>query len=238
MSLSFRPTQKARPTHKQQLALKNIIGLYQRLKDPCVAKASIGLEGLRIGDAILKQRQAIGVVIGGLMSEIWNEKSTEESFNSHKDTDIAVLSDNFEPETTFEGGIDWWIPSIRNVNIRSDYSNYTTSMQIWQNGNEVNLFCGFTLFPYDFAKLPAGLYLPARQLVIDYRVAIMSAMLDERIQQEEDIEELLQNRIERETRKRISTQVRKHYPVIKDCAVSIKPFERAAVLALGQKESG
>ena len=50
-----------------------------------------GLEGMKIADKILKERNARGVLIGGLAGAIWNKETTLGELDAHKDVDVYVL---------------------------------------------------------------------------------------------------------------------------------------------------
>jgi len=108
LSLSQRCTLGHRLKHSQKLGLKLL--LEQKLNHPEYPNMQKGLQGMQIADKILKERNARGVLIGGLSEAIWNQKRKLDELIAHKDVDVAVLDNHFELNKPFENGIDWWLP--------------------------------------------------------------------------------------------------------------------------------
>ena len=105
-----------RMTLKQRSTLKQLINLKQSLTDPIIPNTARGLEGMLSAHKILQSKKCAGVLIGGLSEAIWNQRRTKEQLSLHKDVDVLVLGD-FNYESCFEGGIDWWNPNEERIKI-------------------------------------------------------------------------------------------------------------------------
>lgn len=80
------------------------------LRAPNPPQAVRGLEGMKVADAILKQYNVAGLLIGGIAKSILRGNINLSSLARHKDVDVLICSVNCEehPEQ-WEGGVDWWI---------------------------------------------------------------------------------------------------------------------------------
>src|SRR3989338_7233339 len=95
--------QRCSLTLEQRQALQCMLSLRQTLKDPEFPDSVKGLYGLQEAHTILKDNNSRGILIGGLSEAIWNRNVTTSELSAHKDVDVAVLDDYFQPED-FEGG--------------------------------------------------------------------------------------------------------------------------------------
>ncbi|MBU1727438.1 MAG: hypothetical protein KJ880_07400, partial [Candidatus Omnitrophica bacterium] len=181
-------------TEDQVLELKQLLLQLQILldSDPCPPFASTGIEGLLIADEILRQCQAVGIVIGSTSCALWHRCLTQDSLKEHHDIDVAVLSDKFWLTKSFEGGIDWWLP------VKTDL---VSAGRIFINGNNVFLRAGVGL---DDQSLPPGLYLPSRNFLIDLTICAVLAGIDSRVLFSEDSVDALRRKLERQLLKRVA----------------------------------
>ena len=167
LSLGYRQELSHRLSHEQRLGLKHLLLLEQKLRHPDIPNASKGLEGMQIAHEVLRTREAVGILIGGLAESVWNQRRKPEDLLKHKDVDVAVLDDAFKLSEKFEGGIDWWMPQDGKITITSDASRVEGVQKRWyENGNGVVLSFGMNRSP----ELRPGLYIPDSDWVEDMRV--------------------------------------------------------------------
>ena len=108
-------------SHAQKLGLKQLLLLEQKLKHPEYPNAARGLCGMQIAHQILQEREAPGVLIGGLSEAVWSQRRKEEDLYKHKDVDVMVLDD--VDIGKFEGGVDWWLPERGKITLKSSYGS-------------------------------------------------------------------------------------------------------------------
>ncbi len=107
------------PSVAQKLGLKQLLLLESKLKHPGYIPSPVkGLEGMQTAHQILQEREAAGVLIGGLAEAVWNQRRKEEDLYKHKDVDVLVLDDI--DINKFYGGVDWWLPEQGKITIKSD----------------------------------------------------------------------------------------------------------------------
>lgn len=150
MYLFQRPEQRL--TAEQKLQLTQILKLEQKLREPGVPEATRGLEGLLLADQILKQKGAVGFLIGGLGKSVWRGNA---QLGRHKDVDVLVMTKGTDFEK-FEGGIDWWLPTEDQVSgtfVGGYIENY--AVRYWANENGVVL----TFNIEQTLELPPGLHI-------------------------------------------------------------------------------
>lgn len=176
LSLGHRLEHAQRLSHDQKLGLKHLLLLEQKLRHPDIPNTSKGLEGMQIAHEILRTREAVGILIGGLAEAVWNQRRKPEDLLKHKDVDVAVLDDTFELSEKFEGGIDWWMPQDGKITIASDGSRVEGVQKRWyQNGNGVVLSFGINK---NSTTLEPGLYIPDSKWVVDMREYEADAHVD------------------------------------------------------------
>lgn len=196
-------------SHELKLLLKQVLAQRLELRHPEIPHAAKGLEGMLIADSLLKERNATGILIGGLADAIWNKQRTEEELYAHKDTDVLVLSEDFTVKENFEKGIDWWLPQKAHLRIHDGYTSYEGEEHWWQNGNDVVLRYGVLLSVY----ANPGLYLPSVSLVTSMRVAeIMTGIDTNRIEIAEGFEDALYMKIEKSLGKSTPSFIKKAFP--------------------------
>src|SRR3989344_2793219 len=182
MSQSQILQQRQRLSHTHKQGLKYLLSLSLSLTDPPIQYPAKGFEGMQTAHKILKERNSVGVLIGGLSLAVWNKNSTKEQLQTHKDVDVMVLDDKFYINEKFEGGVDWWLPHQEIIAIRSQYSTIQGRKQKWwANSNGITLSFGAQK-NYD---LNPGMYIPSNTWVIDMKKNEVSANLDERLMQGE-----------------------------------------------------
>ncbi len=160
-------------SHAQKLGLKQLLLLEQKLKHPEYPNAVKGFGGMRVAHQILQEREASGVLIGGLSEAVWNQRRKEDDLYKHKDVDVMVLDDIDVDK--FEGGVDWWLPKRGKITIKSEFWSMKGVDQQWYaNGNGVVLSFGAK----KQNQLPPGLYIPDSEWVIDMRESEAEANID------------------------------------------------------------
>lgn len=180
--MELRQQQKLELSLKQELCLKKMLSLRQVLKHPEIPNATKGLEGMKVADDILKSRNSIGVLIGGISEMVWNKHRKKEDLLERKDVDVMVMNDDFILSKDFEGGIDWWQPANGDISVSDEFGDLSTVHQNWwRNGNGIVLYFGVTMKQ----PLNPGLHIPGSDWVIDMREAervarfsLEEAMLD------------------------------------------------------------
>lgn len=164
MNLELRPSLsmnvEPRLTLEARQQLKLLLTCQERLKDPEFPNAVKGLEGMVDADKILKDKNAIGILIGGLSVDSWR-KTNREKLRNHKDVDVMVLNQEID-FGKFEGGVDWWLPS--------KYGKIVDQL-VWANGNNVELnfalrIKGPPFSDYELSRL-SGLHIPDPRWIID-----------------------------------------------------------------------
>ncbi len=95
MKLSLQCSHRQYLSTEQKLLLKQVLAQRLELRHPEIPDAARGIEGMLAADALLKERNASGLLIGGLADAIWNQRRTEEELKAHKDTDVLVFDSSF-----------------------------------------------------------------------------------------------------------------------------------------------
>ncbi len=158
--------------YEQNLGLKQMFLLEQKLKHPEYPNSARGLEGMKLAHQILQERKTSGILIGGLSEAVWSQKRKEEDLYKHKDVDVLILNYSVEK---FEGGIDWWLPNEGRITLSSDVVRSKGADAKWyKNGNDVILSFGVE----ERNQLAPGLYIPDREWVIEMREAEAEANVD------------------------------------------------------------
>lgn len=156
------PQRQSRLNPEQKSALRRFLSL--DLKHPEFPNAVKGLPGMLVADRILKRRNAVGLLIGGLSEAIQDKNRTKEDLSAHKDVDVLVVNREFRLRKPFEGGIDWWLP-------KCDWIPFADReyKQTWlENGNGVIL--NFQLLLHVSDGFLPGLYLMNPKLVAKMRL--------------------------------------------------------------------
>ena len=187
----------------QKLALKQLLLLELKLKHPEYPNAAKGLEGMQTAHEILQEKEASGVLIGGLSEAVWNKRRKEEDLYKHKDVDVMVLDDIDVDK--FEGGVDWWLPEQGKITIKSDngISIRGFDKQWYANGNGAVLSFGAK----KQNQLAPGLYIPDSEWVISMREAEAEANIDyDRVDVEfdEDVFEKFRSHIAKRVKTRLA----------------------------------
>jgi len=188
--------QSTRLTHSQRHELKLLLSHRQELSGAPPPNALRGVEGIRAANLILRDRNAVGILIGGLADAVWHPRRTAKELAAHKDVDVMVFDPDFKLQEPFEGGIDWWLPQEGRIRLSSDASrveNYKVTW--WENGNGLVLNFGIKLVSRWGKPLP-GLHIPLPDWVVRMRMEEALARVDENrvAALEDEVLEALQRR--------------------------------------------
>lgn len=177
MCLNIQCDTRVKLNTEQRMGLKHLISLGQTLRDkPKHPSPRTGLDGMQTAHQILQERQAVGVLIGGLSEAVWNKRRTMGDLDRHKDVDVAVLDSSFHLTEKFEKGIDWWLPRTGKVAIKDDRSTIYQQQRWLENGNGVAL--SFDIDNEHSSYLRPGLYLPTPEWIMNMREYEVSANID------------------------------------------------------------
>jgi len=125
------------------MALRMSLDLRLEWRAPSPLNAVCGIEGLKVADQVLKNYNAVGILIGGLAKEIWKGTTSPRIFAEHKDVDVLVpIQECNKHPRQWENGVDWWI------------SHKTTERPT--NGTNTGLIFNFVLKPK--AEIKSGLH--------------------------------------------------------------------------------
>ncbi|TSC78723.1 MAG: hypothetical protein G01um101429_679 [Parcubacteria group bacterium Gr01-1014_29] len=188
---------------EQKECLKQLLAVRLELHHPENPEMIRGLEGIKTSHEILKERNGVGVLIGGLAEAVWHRDRKLKELDQHKDTDILLVND-IELEKDFEGGIDWWRRRTEQVETKSNISRYTGPQTWWENGNGVALSFGVRKV-YD---LEPGLYIPGHEWVIRMREAEALSRIDEAVHRSA-FDTIVLNKFERSMRKSVQRTLMK-----------------------------
>jgi len=178
-----------RLTLQQKQMLETLVHFRLELRHLEFPEALPGLPGMEMADSILKNKQVVGILIGGVVEELWKKKRNDiASLDIHKDVDVMVMPGNLEPFQSFEGGIDWWTPFSQRLTVRSGsgMGSLEKNFQWWSNANGMVLSFGINSNVDFLPSLSPGLYIPDLEFIINLRMAEALAQLDPRIAQTED----------------------------------------------------
>jgi hypothetical protein len=124
---------------RQEQGFQQLLILHQQLQHPEFAEAVRGLGGILKADRLLKEKNEVGVLVGGLSEEILHKDATLGTLSAHKDVDVMVLT----PASTFknfEGGIDWWLHHDFNLEWRRpNRPPHPFQVPAWVNGFDMVL---------------------------------------------------------------------------------------------------
>lgn len=194
MSCALFQEHRVCPSVEQSCLLLQTLSLRQKLKEPSFPNALRGLRGLAKADSILRERNGVGLLIGGLAESIWNKNRTDDELSEHKDVDVLVATPKLSFED-FEGGIDWW--NMEKVNFDSLWLDGSAAPVInverkfWVNGNG----CALMYRIESLNSLDPGLYLPSPSLAIEIRVVEIFASIASSVKVIEEDEKLFRERL-------------------------------------------
>lgn len=150
---------------KRENQLKYLVSVFERARHPEIPKALRGMEGIARSDSMLRERNAVGILIGGLAASAWNERSDYEALAKHKDVDVLVITPEFHISQNFEGGIDWWLWSTY-----QDEEKKKQGIRWRSSPGRIKLKFGVSYNPAQEEKpLPSGLYIPNSDWIIQMR---------------------------------------------------------------------
>jgi hypothetical protein len=140
-----------------------------------------GIRGLKKADAILKEKNAIGFIVGPTGQALWNEKTTEEELTNLKGIDIIVLTEGFDIGK-FRGGINWWRLVTESIPTESG----AQTEQLFINSNNVFLRADLSfktpLRDLEGKPLKPGLYLSSKEFNIELSARAAQIGADENLQ--------------------------------------------------------
>jgi len=202
MSLGCYHRLNHRLSKTQKLGLKHLLQLELKLRHPDYPNAVKGLEGMQVAHEILQEKGLTGILIGGLSEAVWNQKTTEDDLNKHKDVDVMVLDETSSIDK-FEGGVDWWLLRQGKITLRFDYTSVEGFDQQWyENGNNAKLSFGARI---DY-RLNPGLYIPDYEWVINMREAEVVAHVDYN-SVNIDVDESVLEKFRKHIKKRVKTKL-------------------------------
>lgn len=196
LGMAVRHEQRHSQVLCQRAMLKQLNSLRCELVCPAPPYVIQGLEGLQVADAVLKERNATGILIGGLAETVWRKSVLQEELSEHKDVDVLVLNSEFSLREYFEEGIDWWLPRTSKIRVRSDLGQASIDATWWENGSGVAL--SFRAIINETLK--SGLYIPMPSWLIEMRWEEALANLDPRVEIEADLKQVkcaFQERLDR-----------------------------------------
>ncbi len=182
MGLNFELKQEQKTSLELRQEMQCCLEQVLQQRHPEFPNAARGLEGMEIASRILREKNAAGVLIGGLSEHVWDQYVTANGLALHKDVDVLALTP-LDLDEDFEGGIDWWLPPEQ------------TETRGWTNASGITL--GFDM--RTDVELPPGLYIPDRPCVIDMRTAEFESCA----QEDEELDKLTVDRYRRHISNRI-----------------------------------
>lgn len=185
-------------SHRQKLELKQLLEIRQQLVTEPPPEAKTGLEGIGEAHKILQAKKFRGVLIGSLAADIW-KTGDHESLARHKDVDVAIIPTTEEDVDmgTFEGGIDWWEPQRKKLDVKDDYGAIHGEFTWWENGNGAVIGVGLELEKKESRLLAPGLYIPTPEWLVNMRIQEILARTEESKVSDEALGSL-QKRLEKE----------------------------------------
>lgn len=164
--------QEATPSQKQEA--KQLLRCLQELREPYFPEAVRGAEGIRVADQILKKKGLTGILVGGLVKDLWNPRVSVAKLKEHKDVDVIVTGGH-ERIARFEGGVDWWSSEVRKMSVTGrDSSNYDLDVRFHRNGNGIILHYRLR----NFTELESGLYVPSYELERNVQYGQLDGLAD------------------------------------------------------------
>ncbi|MFA6022687.1 MAG: hypothetical protein WC781_01215 [Candidatus Pacearchaeota archaeon] len=195
-------------SQSQKLQLKQIMMLKHELVHPEFPNASKGFSGMRIANAILKERDSVGLLIGGLAEDVWNQRRSLEELASHKDVDVMILNPEFKLEKRFEGGIDWWMPYSKRLKVSDGFLGYDAKVFNWnENLNDVILHFNVK----KSCDLKPGLYIAGKEFVGAMRKAEIEGKTEKNIKYDEEVLDKYEERITGKMGKRVPKYIEKEF---------------------------
>jgi len=193
LSLRLTPVLRQTLNESQRQELKTLL-LRLQVDAPVPPNAVTGKRGLEIADKILRDQNAVGIVIGSTSASLYNRLANDARLQQHKDIDVVVLSPHFKLKEPFEGGIDWWVPKTVKVDVKSDYAPAEGfSQEIYVNGN--NIFIGAAIKTYqDLDRFESGLYLPSRDFLINLTEKVVMSRVEVAV--DWDVQEAFRKKLE------------------------------------------
>lgn len=137
---------------------------WETFGDECMPDPQKGIIGMEVAHKVLQKNQAVGILIGGLLTRIWHtEEIDHKDFSDHKDVDVLILdTDKWLPKNKWQHGIDWFAETSDGV-IRSP----------GKPPSNLNLVLQPVTFDYRVTSthkevgLSPGLYIPDRYFAVD-----------------------------------------------------------------------
>jgi len=193
----------------QKQGLHQLTLLAQELMVPIPPNVITGRPGLEAADKILKEHNAIGIVIGSMSASLHNRLANEERLKKHSDVDVVVLSPDFELSEPFEGGVDWWVSKTLTLDVITDLGiNENVRETIFVNGNDIYLPVGIDKYSFSH-HLEPGLYLPDRDFLIGLTENVVLSRVDVAV--DEEVLEAFRKRLEKQIGESISPVWQKNF---------------------------
>lgn len=175
LGLSLRQENRLTLDVEQKHALKYMLQLMLELRHEDLPEMVKGFDGMQVADEVLKQKQARGVLIGGLSEAIWNQRRRVADLYEHKDVDVLVLDEGFVLDHAFQGGIDWWLREKERIDYSTYYGSSNRDVNFYRNANDVVLSFDLRFFNED---LDPGLYILSQSHVVRMRLCEVLSRID------------------------------------------------------------
>lgn len=186
---------------QQKMLLESVLEQIQELdeNEPEPEKARKGLEGLVEADRILKERGAIGIVVGSVSAALYGTDVTVPGLAGHPDVDVVALTPGFKVQEPFEGGIDWWLPMELPRQHNIEDAGGDRLERIFVNSHNYFIRAGMKLNMNfkDVKEMKPGLYLPEKNFLVDLTRAVAMASIDSRIEVDDGVIMSLSDKIDK-----------------------------------------
>ena len=209
MTLAMVPAmqQTMSPAMRQQMKMMHKLAM--ELRSPALPNAARGLEGIAIEHRTLQERNAIGVLIGGVAESVWNRERTNEELRRHKDIDVLVTSWDRDFES-FAEGIDWWPFKAEKMDVVNSTGGTNLNVEVQWHENFNNVILRFIGETRD--TLEAGLYIPSPEWITQMRGMEMEASIDPNVGIEGDALDRYMGRVAARMRKTLMPPLKDMLP--------------------------
>ncbi len=223
---------------EQKQTLKHLTQLSLALRHEGFGEMTKGIEGLKSADALLREKQLHGILIGGLAEAVWNPRHTKKDFDAHKDVDVLIPD---LPEETnigdLENGIDWWLPHDAHLKVNYQSGPTEGNIRFWQNAFNTRLAFGVRI--YSLRDISPGLYIPSPEFVTKMRMSEAIAQLDPRTAvPDADIESAFEAKLQKKIKSERAPSIVKEFGDHNPYAFEIVPFDHETIVAINSFGKG
>ena len=94
--------------HTERRVVAGVDTLKNLESDDYPPEALKGIDGVVETDALLKDKGAVGILVGGMLRVMSEPEITGDTL-TRKDIDVVIMNEHdWVPEKKWEGGVDWW----------------------------------------------------------------------------------------------------------------------------------